>query len=170
MTSRGKKIFLVLCITVPFLAYSIYYYGIMIKNAPYKFAEFDHMSIQYGTGDSLLNKYNSRTGEYQYLTKNNQLKKVHLHLSNGDFLYLHRKAALLGFWDFPVNETLNADTVKAASPKTARYIVEFGYKRKTKRVVFDNNFDGDPKLIDANQQLIREILKRLDEVQNAMNN
>ncbi|GAB3906435.1 hypothetical protein [Mucilaginibacter boryungensis] len=158
MSNTNKKIFLTLSITVPFLLYCIYYYGIMIKNAPYKFAEFDHISIQYGTGDSLLNKYNSKTADYQFLNKRDSLIKKKLHLKHNDLLYLHRKAAELGFWDFPRNETFTGDTTKTSNPKVPRYIIEFGYKRKTKRVIFDANFDGNPKLKDANMQLIKEIL------------
>ncbi|MES2275821.1 MAG: hypothetical protein V4592_07355 [Bacteroidota bacterium] len=163
MNNTNKKIFLITCITVPFLLYSMYYYGMMIKNAPYKFSEFDHITFQYGTGDSLLNKYNSKTGEYQYLTDHDSLKTEHVPLSNNDLLYLHRKAADLGFWDFPSNETNDATKVKG--PKSLRYIIEFGYKRKTKRVIFDRNFDGDPKLIDANIRLIKEIQHVIDDTQ-----
>lgn len=161
MTNRNKKIFLITSITVPFLLYSGYYYGVMIKNAPYKFSEFDHISFQYGSGDSLLNKYNSKTGDYQYLTTRDSLVKKHLHVSQNDLLYLHRKAADLGFWDFPSNET-SADTAKVDGQKPPRYIIEFAYKRKTKRVVFDSNFGGNPKLKDANERLIKEIQQVLD--------
>jgi hypothetical protein len=158
MSNTNKKIFLTLSITVPFLLYCIYYYGIMIKNAPYKFAEFDHISIQYGTGDSLLNKYNSKTADYQFLNKHDSLITKKLHLKHNELLYLHRKAAELGFWDFPRNETYNNDTTKTGNSKTVRYIIEFGYKRKTKRVIFDSNFDGATKLRDANVNLIKEML------------
>ena len=75
MSDRAKKIFLFLCIVVPFLLYSAYYYAHMIKNAPYKFSEFDHIRFEYGDGDTLMNQYDSRTGAYQYLTKDDSLVK-----------------------------------------------------------------------------------------------
>jgi len=128
----------------------------MLKNAPYKFVEFDSMSIQYGDRDSLLNKYDSKTGNYQYLNNRDSLVKMHLRLNEKDLLYLHRKAADLGFWDFPADET--GDSIKTG-PKPVRYIIEFKYKRKSKKVVFDANFVGDQRLIDANQGLIKEILQ-----------
>lgn len=154
MISRSKKIFLFLCITVPFLIYCVYYYGMMIKNAPYKFTEFESFSYKYGTRDSLLNSYDSKTGEYQYLNNRDSLVKMHLKLSKNDFLYLHRKAADIGFWDFPVNETGDSVTTGV---KPLRYIIEFKYKRKSKRVVFDENYKGDDRLIDANKQVIKQI-------------
>ena len=159
MENRNKKIFLIASITVPFLLYSGYYYGVMIKNAPYKFVELDHISIQYGNRDSMLNMYNSKTANYQFLTKRNTLVKTKLHLRNDDLLYLHRKAADLGFWDFPSKEL--GDTTE----KAPRYIIEFGYKRKTKRVIFDANFAGNPKLKDANERLIKEILSVVNTAQ-----
>lgn len=157
---KSKKIFIILSVTVPFMVYCLYYYGMMIKNAPYKYAEFQSMQIQYGFRDSLLNKYDSKTGDYQYINRRDSVVKMNMHLSNDDLLYLHRKAADLGFWDFPENETSKDSTVHAP-----RYIITFNYKRKTKRIVFDANFDGPEKLVDANQRLIKEIKGRLNDAE-----
>ncbi|SDD32632.1 hypothetical protein SAMN05216464_101418 [Mucilaginibacter pineti] len=160
MSDRQKKIFFTLTIVVPFLAYCVYYYGMMIKNAPYRFSDFESMSFQYGNKDNLVNKYDSKTGDYQYLNKRDSLIKTHLHLVKDiDLIYLHRKAADLGFWDFPKNET--GDTTANARKNGVRYIIEFKYKQKSKRVVFDSDFVGDPKLIDANNTLIKEIRQSL---------
>ncbi|WP_183560109.1 hypothetical protein [Mucilaginibacter sp. SP1R1] len=159
MTDRTKKIFFALTIILPFLLYCFYYYGMMIKNAPYRFSDFDSMSFQYGNIDSLVNKYDSKTGNYQYLDKKDSLVKMHLRLTSDDLLYLHHKAADLGFWDFPKNE--QADSVQGKKNKSVRYIIEFKYKKKSKRVVFDSEYNGDPKLIDANKTLIKEIEQSL---------
>ncbi|HTE00212.1 MAG TPA: hypothetical protein VK668_13055 [Mucilaginibacter sp.] len=169
MTDRNKKVFLTLCITVPFLAYCIYYYSHMIKNAPYKFTEFDSISFQYGPGDSLVNKYNSKTGEYQYVNTRDSIVKMKLHLTREDLLYLHRKAADLGFWDFPSME-LGSTAIKHNGAKPLRYVIEFKYKRKSKKVTFDESFNGDPKLIDANIQVIKEIQKVLQDEEGKQGN
>jgi hypothetical protein len=131
----------------------------MIKNAPYRFSDFDSITIQYGDVDSLVNKYNSKTGDYQYLDRRDSLVKMHLHLSSDELLYLHRKAADLGFWDFPAKEL--ADTTKGGKNESVRYIIEFKYKKKSKTVVFDSGFVGDVRLIDANKTLIKEIKQSL---------
>jgi len=159
MTQGSKKIFFTLLIVVPFIIYCAYYYGMMIKNAPYRFSDFDSMSIQYGPVDSLVNRYDSRTGNYQYVNRRDSLVKMHLRLTNDDLLYLHRKAADLGFWDFPTKEF--ADSVPGKRNTSLRYIIEFRYKKKTKRVVYDKEFSGNPKLKDANETLIREIQQSL---------
>lgn len=157
MSDKAKKVFLTLTIVVPFLLYCIYYYSRMLKNAPYKFTEFKSFVIKYGDGDSLVNQYNSLTGEYQYLNKHDSLIKTNLLLTKDDLLYLHRKAADLGFWDFPSYE-LNSDTTKFAGHKPPRYYIEFNYQRKSKKVLFDASFDGDSRLKDANVDLIKEIM------------
>ncbi|MEN0055640.1 MAG: hypothetical protein AAGC65_18325 [Mucilaginibacter sp.] len=159
MSDRTKKIFFALTIIVPFLLYCFYYYGMMIKNAPYRYSDFQSMSLEYGPVDSLVNKYNSKTGDYQYVDRRDSLVKMHLRLTSDDLLYLHRKAADLGFWDFPTKEL--ADTSKGGKNKSIRYIIEFKYKQKSKRVVFDSEYVGDIRLIDANKTLIKEIKQSL---------
>ena len=147
-------------IVVPFLLYCIYYYGMMIKNAPYKFSEFQSIRFEYGYGDTLNNIYDSKTGEYQFVNRRDSIVKINLKLSKSDLLYLHRKAADLGFWDFPANE-LNPD-VKGRVP---RYVIQFNYLRKTKKVMYDASYNGAEKLKDANDRLIIEIKKILSDAE-----
>ena len=75
MSNKSKKIFLALSIVVPFLLYCFYYYGMMVKNAPYKFSEFESITFKYGLGDSLINQYSSTTNTYQYLNEKDSLIK-----------------------------------------------------------------------------------------------
>jgi hypothetical protein len=147
-------------IVVPFLLYCIYYYGMMIKNAPYKFSEFQSIRFEYGYGDTLNNIYDSKTGDYQFVNRHDSIVKINLKLSKNDLLYLHRKAADLGFWDFPANE-LNPD-VKGRVP---RYVIQFNYLRKTKKVMYDASYNGADKLKDANDRLIIEIKKILSDAE-----
>ncbi|MGV3703864.1 MAG: hypothetical protein ACO1NU_00680 [Arcticibacter sp.] len=158
MKDKGKKIFLAASIVVPFLLYCGYYYGMMIKNAPYKFSEFETLTFEYGTGDTLLNQFDSKTQHYQYVDKRDSVVRGKLKLSKDDLLYLHRKAADYGYWDFPSNMT--ADARKPGSP---RYHIKFQYQRKTKEVYFDLDYNGNPKLKDAVRLLIETINKTMDE-------
>ncbi|MGN6177733.1 MAG: hypothetical protein ACTHNW_01030 [Mucilaginibacter sp.] len=163
MSKRIKTIFLVLAVALPFLFYCVIYYGPMIRNAPYRFSDFESFSIQYGTGDSLVNKYDSKTGNYQYLNDHDSLIKKHLPLNDDQLLYLHRKAAYWGFWNFPEREV--NDSAKAKGIKAPRYIIQFNYKHKSKRVEYDASFDGDPKLKEANEAMKAEIEKVLNEAE-----
>ncbi|WP_158828233.1 hypothetical protein [Mucilaginibacter lacusdianchii] len=163
MSDKSKKMFLIASVVVPLLLYCVYYYGMMIKNAPYRFSDFQYLRFEYGNGDSLINKYNSKTGAYQYLNNHDELKVTKLKLNKDDLLYLHRKAADLGFWNFPTVEENSSK--KSPSEKTPHYLMEFVYKNKTKKVIFDAAYDGDRSLKDANERLIKEIQKKLEEAE-----
>lgn len=152
MSDKGKKIFLALSIFVPFMVYCVYYYGTMIKNAPYKFTEFDSFTIKYGLGDSLINSYDSRTGSYQYLNDRDSLVRKQVRLNKDDMLYLHRKAVEMGFWDFPTTMR-SADTTS----RQAHYYLEYRYQRKSKIMDFDAGYNGAPKLKDAVRSLIETV-------------
>ncbi|HEY2583856.1 MAG TPA: hypothetical protein VGI43_18750 [Mucilaginibacter sp.] len=164
MSDKTKKVFLALTVIVPFLFYCVYYYAGVFKNAPYKFTEFKSFQYQYGTKDSLLNKYNSVTGEYQYLDKRDSLVKLKMFLKKSELLYLHRKAGELGFWDFPSDQR-TYDTSRINGEKPARYVIEFDYARKNKKVIYDANYGGPQRLVDADKQMIKEIQKVLDEAE-----
>jgi len=88
MSDRNKKIFLALTIIGSFMVYSVYYYTGILKNAPYKFTEFKSFVFKYGTRDSMINSYNSATGEYHYLNNRDSLVKTTLFLTKDDLLYL----------------------------------------------------------------------------------
>lgn len=163
-STRLKKIFLGFAIAIPFLVYCVYYYSIMIGNAPYRFSDFQSFSFQYGTGDSLVNKYDSKTGDYQYLNEHDSLIKKHLPLNSDDLLYLHRKAAEWGFWNFPEREV--NDSAKIKGIKSPHYLIQFNYKHKSKKVLYDAAYDGDPKLKDANEAVVKEIESVLNRAEN----
>ena len=155
MNERGKKIFLAICIITPFLLYCVYYYSVMVKNAPYRFSEFESITFKYGLGNKLDNTYNSKTGDYYYLDSRDSLVKTNVKLRKDDLLYLHRKAAELGFWNFP--DEISGDDNPRHSLNSPQYFIEFKYKNKTKHVLFDAQNTANPKLDDAAKSLITEI-------------
>jgi hypothetical protein len=136
----------------------------MIKNAPYKFTEMESISLKYGLGDSLINRFDSKTGAYQYLNDQDSLVKTQVKLSKDDLLYLHRKAVELGFWNFPQNMRLNPDerTVKTAP----HYYLEFRYQRKSKILDFDADYAGNGKLKDAAKTLIETVSTTINDAEN----
>ncbi|MXV52418.1 hypothetical protein GS399_15695 [Pedobacter sp. HMF7647] len=158
MSDRGKKIFLALSIIIPFLVYCIYYYGIMIKNAPYRFKDMESVVLKYGIGDSLINQFDSKTGNYQYVNTRDSLVKTNVKLTKDDLLYLHHKAVELGFWDFP-KQIIGNDTL--ASKKAPHFYLEFKYKEKSKTMLFDVSYNQKPKLREAAEQLIKLVQKTI---------
>jgi hypothetical protein len=123
----------------------------MVKNAPYKFAEFESLTFKYGTGDSLVNQYHSKTAHYQYLNNKDSLVTRRVKLRKDDLLYIHRKAAQLGFWNFP------SQIINTGESNSLKYVIELKYQRKTKAVLFSVDYNGDPKLKDAVRRLISEV-------------
>lgn len=166
MSDRFKKIFLGLSIAVPFILYCVYYYGMMIGNAPYKFSEFEYIEFKYGEGKNLNNIYNSKTGRYQYINNHDSLVVKTVHLSKDDLLYLHHKAAELGFWDFP--KEILGDPSRTNAKKSLHYYIAFHYKRKSKIVLFDTAYNEDPKLQDAAMQVVKQIQQRLADAEDRL--
>jgi hypothetical protein len=151
MNSRGKKIFILLTVIVPIIAYSIIYYIPIIRNAPFKSTEFVSFQYRWGEGKDLVNFYDSATGEYQYLNDKDSLIKTNVKLRSDDILYLHHKANELGFWNFP-----DVIANKGSDPKNSkllRYTLKFNYKRKSKTVDFVSDYDETPKLRDVAIQM-----------------
>ncbi len=162
MSDKRKKIFLGICIILPFLIYMVYYYSIMVKNAPYRFSDFESISFKYGLGDSMVNQYDSNTGYYQYVNSRDSLVKTKVKLRKDDLLYLHRKAAELGFWNFP--EEIKGERMDANTSNSPRYYLEYKYKDKTKSLIFDVKNNKDPKLNNAAKSLITEVSNMINDV------
>jgi len=168
MTDQKKKIFLFTIIIGSFTVYSLIYYSHVFKDAPYNFKEFKSFVFRYGAKDSMVNYFNSTTGEHDYLNKKDSLIKSHLVLTTADLDSLHKAARSLGFWDFP-NYELSADTTSDEGKHVPRYSIEFNYKRKVKHVLFDASFKGPDKLVDANKGMIKKIMDILSNAEERQN-
>eukprot|EP01133_Synstelium_polycarpum_P010075 gene10075-11751_t len=163
MTSRGKKIFLILTVVVPFLIYCIVYYAPIIKNAPFKSSEFVSLQFKWGVGKDLVNSYDSSTGNYQYLNNKDSLIKTNFKLRTNDIIYLHNKANELGLWNFPdVIANRGADL---NSSKVLRYEIEFNYQRKKKKVILMSDYNEIPKLRDVSTQMKNLVAQSINEAE-----
>ena len=163
MSNRFKKIFLALSISIPFLLYCGYYYYIMIKNAPYKFSEIENITVKEGNRLRYDKSYSSKSQKFEYTNSRDSLITSKVKLSKDDMLYLHRKAAELGFWDWP--EQMIGDT----SGNSPRYYLEFDYKRKKKIILIDAAYDKNTKLRDAAIELAKSVdqaVQDADDLQN----
>ena len=134
----------------------------MIKNAPFRFKDFEYLEITYGTPDEMVNTYNSKTQQYQYLTKDNQLIKDTLKLRDDDLLYLHRKAMELGFWNVDEDmRTIRQDSTQGKN--VPRYILKYVYKEKSKEVILDADYVGTEKMKAAAKSTIDAVMTMLAE-------
>jgi len=164
MSNKAKSIFLGLCIIGSFLIYCVYYYSNMLKNAPFRFSDFESIEITYGTPDEMLNNYNTKTQEFQYLTKEDSLIRTTLKMRDDDLLYLHRKAQELGFWNVDDDMTTARQDAEDGQD-VPRYILKYTYKEKSKEVTLDADYPGNPKMKDAAKSTIDAVLTMIAEVQ-----
>lgn len=164
MTSRSKRIFLAICVIVPFIIYCWVYYSAMVKNAPYRFSDFESIELTYGLPGEMLNKYDSKTAEYQYLTKDNRVMKDTVKMRKDDLLYLHRKAMELGFWNV-VDDMTTSRTAEEDGKNVPRYILKYTYKEKSKEVVLDADYSGTQKMKDAAKSTIDAVITMIAEAQ-----
>ncbi len=161
MSDRTKKIFLSVCIVVPFLLYCFYYYSQMFKNAPFRFSDFESIVLKYGTGDDLVNQFDSSTGRYQYLNVRDSLVIDTVRLRKDDFQYLHGKATQLGFWNLPDDMTSGDATGGQPAP---RFYLQYNYKEKSKEITLDADFDGNPKMRDVAKSIVDEVMRVINDV------
>ena len=156
MNDRTKKIFLGICIVLPFLLYCFYYYSQMFKNAPFRFSDFESIVLKYGEGDDLINQFDSETGLYQFVNRQDSLVIDTVNLRKDDAQYLHGKATQLGFWNLP-------DDMTSGEPDkdkpVARFYLQFNYKEKSKEVTLDADFDGNPKMRDVAKTMMDEAMR-----------
>lgn len=168
MNSKTKKIFLALTIIVPFLAYCVFYYMPILRNAPFKSAEFESFQFKWGVGSNLENTYNSATGDYQYVNSRDSIVKTRVKLRSNDMLYLHRKANELGLWNFPDVVANSGSDLK--SPKVLRYEIQFNYKRKSKKVIYLTDYNEIPKLRDVAAQMTKLISQSINDAEERYSN
>jgi hypothetical protein len=163
MSDRFKKIFLGLSISLPFLLYCVYYYSVMVKNAPYKFAEFENITLKAGLGDQYDKTFSSKTMQYQYVNQRDSVIKMKVKISKDDLLYLHRKASELGFWNWPT------EMIGDKTGKSARYFIEFDYQRKSKSITIDAAYNANDKLKDAALELVKTVDKAIEDTADRQN-
>lgn len=163
MSDKTRKIFLAICIIVPFIIYCAVYYSSMLKNAPFRYSDFESIEITYGTPGEMVNTYNSKTQIYHYLTKDNEILTDTLKMRDNDLLYLHRKAMELGFWNVDDDMTTPRKD-STAGKEVPRYVLKYTYKEKSKEVTLDADFEGTEKMKGAAKSTIDAVLTMIAEV------
>lgn len=155
MSSRAKKIFLIFSVVVPFLIYCIIYYAPIIRNAPFREKDFVSLEYKWGTAKQLDNTYNSATGQFKYLDKNDSLISLNIKLNERDIKYLDSIAHVQGFFNLP--EVISNKEEDLDNPALLRYVIKFNYLKKSKEVTYFPNFNGNDKMKGAASTLQKEI-------------
>lgn len=113
----------------------------------------------------LENSYNSATGEFKYLNKNDSLVKSNVKLGQRDIKYLDSIADVQGFWNLPNIIANNEADVN--NPKQLRYFIKFNYQKKSKEVTYLPNFSGSERMKGAIGKMQKEIELTLIDKENA---
>ena len=139
------------------------YYLINLKQSKYPVSTFVSVSYKWGVGDTLLNSYNSATGDYQYLDNRDSLIKTKVKLKANNIIFIHSKANELGLWQLPnVIANKNSDL---KSDKVLRYEMEFVYEGESKKIIFLTDYDENMQTRLAVAELQKIIKQTIDEVE-----
>jgi hypothetical protein len=136
-----KKISLIATAVIICVAGFGAYYLLSLKKGPYRASSFVSIDYKWGVGDTLVNHYQSATGDYQYLDNKDSLIKTKVKFNANNVIFLHSKADELGLWSLPNVIANSKEDLK--SNKILRYEITFTYEEKVKKVIFVTNYSQD---------------------------
>lgn len=122
-------------------------------------ASYQGLVYKWGTGDTLQNAYDSRTGKYQYLDRNNKLVQTQFKLRGHHLIYLFSKINEEKLFDLP--DTL-ANT-RPIDPNVPRYEFLFLNENGAKRFVFLTDYDKDAELASKAKKMQQLLQNMIDE-------
>jgi hypothetical protein len=163
MNFLKKNISLIATVAVILIASVGGYYLINLKQGPYPASTFIGVTYKWGVGDTLVNTYNSATGDYQYLDNKDQLVKKNVKLHANNIIFLHSKANELDIWSLP--EVIANKNENLTNAKVLRYEMIFNYEKKTKKIVLMTDYDEDIAVANRAEQLQKIIKQTIDEVE-----
>lgn len=116
------------------MLYCGYYYYDMIRRAPYNFEKFEYLVVKFGKADNMVNVLDTRSNTFQYVdNRTDSLIKLEIKLSSEDLQAIHRKLYESTFFIFDEKMLTN-------NPAATRYYIEAAYAKKTKTVIWDNDY------------------------------
>ena len=154
---------LLLISTVVVLAIAVIggYYLLSVKQGPYPASKFISITYKWGVGDTLVNSYNSATGEYQYLNNKDSLVKTNVKLHANNIIFLHSKANELDFWKLP--ELIANKNADLNNKGVLRYEMVFNYEGKSKKISYYTNYTDYIAIATAAQALRKLVEQTINE-------
>lgn len=160
LTQFKKNLTLVAVVSVILIAGVSGYYLIQLKKGRYNAADLISVSYQWGVGDTLANRYNSATGQYQYLDNRDSLIKTKLKLNANNVIFLHSRANEIGLWNMP--DVIASPNANLKSDKVLRYEITFVYAQRSKKIIYLTDYQEDAVVLDAAvklQELLEQTIK-----------
>ena len=167
-TDFKNRLLLISTIVVIFMTTIGGYYLINLKQGPYPASKFISLTYKWGLGDTLVNSYNSATGEYQYLNHKDSLVKTKVQLHANNIIFLHSRANELDFWKLP--ELIANKNADLNNKDILHYEMVFNYQGKSKKISFYTNYTDDMAIATAAQALQKLVEQTIDEAEERYSN
>lgn len=158
-----KSISLVTTVVLVVVIAVVGYYFINLGKGPYRASDFVSVSYKWGVGDTLANSYDSATGAYQYLDSRDSLVKTNVKLRANNIIFIHSKADELNLWQLP-NVIANPNA-NLKSDQVLRYEFVFTYEKKVKKIIYLTDYDSDPTIATAANELQKIVKQTIDEAE-----
>lgn len=164
MTFEFKKsISLVTTVLLVVVIAIVGYYFINLGKGPYKASDFVSVSYKWGVGDTLANSYDSATGAYEYLDSRDSLVKTNVKLRANNVIFIHSKADELNLWQLP--DVIANPNANLKSDQVLRFEMVFTYEKKTKKIIYLTDYNDNPAVASAADQLQRMVKQTIDEAE-----
>lgn len=169
MLSKIKKNISFIATIIVIIIISIAGYFLINKQkGPFYASELVSIEYKWGLGDTLVNRYNSATGNYQYLDNRDSLIRKKLKLRANNIIFIHSRANEINLWSLPsliANKNANLKT-----NQVLRYEITFNYETKVKKITYLTDYDEDMAVLDRVNQLQQTIKSTIDEVEDRYSN
>jgi len=139
------------------------YYLINLKRGPFEPSTFVSLSYKWGVGDTLVNSYNSVTGDYQYLDNKDSLVRTKVKLNANNIIFLHSRANEIDLWTLP--DVIANPNANLKSDKVLRYEMVFNYEQKTKKIIFMTDYDENINIATAAEKLQQLIVQTIEDAE-----
>lgn len=158
-----KRLLLISTVLVIAIAAFGGYYLLNLKQGPYSASKFVSINYKWGVGDTLVNSYDSATGQYQYLNNRDSLVKTNVKLHANNIIFLHSKANELDFWNLPeVMANANTDLKRE---EVLRYEMIFNYEGKSKKIIYYTNYTDNMVFATSAQNLQKIVEQTINEAE-----
>ncbi|MFN0290924.1 hypothetical protein [Pedobacter helvus] len=140
------------------------YYVMKMRSGGKKAASFVSLTYKWGVGDTLQNSYDSKTGQYQFISQNDKLIKENFKLRINNIIFLHSKINeqdLLAIPDTIANAQANLNDAKVL-----RHEFKFVYEDSTKNIIYLTNYNADPMIGNKAhqlQQLVQQVITEAEQ-------
>lgn len=140
------------------------FYIAKFRSGGKKAVSFVSLTYKWGTGGTLQNSYESKTGNYRFLNQRDQLIEEKFKLRTYNIIYLHSKINEQDLLNLP--DTIANESANLKDTAVLRHEFTFVYEDMTKHIVYLSNFEGDPEITKkaaALQKYVQQMILEAEE-------